>query len=74
MMRAPYLQSINKRKIVGTRWLYNIKTDGKKEARLGVQGYRQKHGIYCGDTFAPACGLGSQRVLVALAAERNWVV
>ena len=43
-------------------------------ARLIVQGWGQRHGIDCGGTYAPVSRFSSQLVLMAIAAERGYVV
>ena len=60
--------------IIGTRWVYKVKADGRFKARLVVQGWSQRHGFDCGSTFAPVCRLESQRILRAIATEKNWPV
>eukprot|EP00752_Nemacystus_decipiens_P017171 g15384.t1 len=60
--------------IIGTRWVYRIKTDGRYKARVVVQGWAQQHGIDCFTTFAPVCRIGSQRLLLAIAAAQGWPV
>eukprot|EP00903_Cladosiphon_okamuranus_P012044 g11309.t1 len=60
--------------IIGTRWVYRVKTDGRFKARVVVQGWAQRHGIDCFTTFAPVCRIGSQRLLLAIAAAHGWLV
>eukprot|EP00903_Cladosiphon_okamuranus_P014961 g13848.t2 len=60
--------------IIGTRWVYRVKTDGRFKARVVVQGWAQQHGIDCFTTFAPFCRIGSQRLLLAIAAAQVWLV
>ncbi len=60
--------------IIGTRWVYRVKTDGRFKARVVVQGWGQQHGIDCFTTFAPVCRIGSQRLLLAIAASKGWPV
>ena len=61
-------------KAIGSRWLYKIKATGVMKARLFVQGWGQRHGIDCGGTYAPVSRFSSQLVLMAIAAERGYVV
>ncbi|CAB1104474.1 unnamed protein product [Ectocarpus sp. CCAP 1310/34] len=56
--------------IIGTRWVYRVKTDGRFKARVVVQGWAQQHGVDCLTTFVPVCRIGSQRLLLAIAARR----
>ncbi|CAB1109566.1 unnamed protein product [Ectocarpus sp. CCAP 1310/34] len=60
--------------VIGTRWVYRVKTDGRFKARVVVQGWAQQHGIDCFTTFAPVCKIGSQRLLLAIAAAQGWPV
>ena len=60
--------------IIGTRWVFKVKADGRMKARLVVQGWAQRHGFDCGSTFAPVCRLESQRILLAIATAKNWPV
>ena len=60
--------------IIGTRWVFRVKTDGRFEARLMVQGWAQQHGLDCFTTFAPVCRVESQHLLLAIAASRDWRV
>ncbi|CAN0097080.1 unnamed protein product [Sphacelaria rigidula] len=48
--------------IIGTRWVFKVKADGRFEARLVVQGWSQRHGPDCGSTFAPVCRLETKSV------------
>ena len=61
-------------KPIGSRWLYKIKATGVLKARLIVQGWGQRHGIDCGSTYAPVSRFSSQLILMAIAAERGYVV
>ena len=61
-------------KPIGSRWLYKIKATGVMKARLIVQGWGQRHGIDCGGTYAPVSRFSSQLILLAIAAERGFVV
>ena len=60
--------------VIGTRWVYRVKTDGRFKARVVVQGWAQQHGIDCFTTFAPVCRIDSQRLLLAIAAAQGWRV
>ncbi len=61
-------------KIIGSRFVFKQKADGRFKARLVVQGYAQEAGIDYGKTFAPVCRIGSQRVLLAIACQHDWPV
>ena len=64
----------NGRKVVGTRWVYRIKTDGVYKSRLVVLGWSQVPGVDCGGTFVLVCRLQSIRMVLAIAAELDYEV
>ena len=59
-------------KVIGSRWVYKVKSDYTFKARLVCQGYAQRPGIDCGATFAPVCRIESQRILMAIACHYDW--
>jgi len=60
------------RKIVGCRWLFRRKEDGRFKVRLVAKGYSQEPGIDFKETFAPVGKFTTLRVLLALVAENDW--
>eukprot|EP00903_Cladosiphon_okamuranus_P017600 g16211.t1 len=54
-------------KVIGSRWVFKVKSDYTFKARVVCQGYAQRPGIDCGATFAPMCRIESQRILMAIA-------
>ena len=64
----------NGRKVVGTRWAYNINADGVYKGRLVMRGWSQTPGIDCGGTFAPVCRLQSIWMVLAIAPELDYEV
>ena len=59
-------------KVIGSRWVFKVKSDYTFKARLVCQGYAQRPGIDCGATYAPVCRIESQRILMAIACHHDW--
>ena len=59
--------------IIGTRWVYKVKADGRMKARLVEQGWSQRHGFDNESTFAPMRRL-EENDLLAIATPKNWPV
>jgi len=62
------------RNIVGCRWLFKRKEDGRFKARLVAKVYSQELGIDVQETFAPVAKFTMLCILLALVAENNWVL
>ena len=67
------------KKAIGVKWVYRTKLnpDGsvnKYKARLVVKGYAQMFGVDFSETFAPVARLDTIRMLLALAAQKGWVI
>ena len=60
------------RKIIGSRWVFDIKTDGRKRARLVAQGFSQVEGVDFNELFSPVVHFESVRLIFALSALSNW--
>jgi hypothetical protein len=56
------------RKTIGCRWVFDIKSDGRKKARLVAQGYSQVEGIDFNELFSPVVRFESVRLMLALSA------
>ena len=57
---------------IGCRWVFNIKGDGRKKARLVAQGFLQVEGVNYNELFSPVVRFESMRLMLALAALHNW--
>ncbi|CAM9649129.1 unnamed protein product [Discosporangium mesarthrocarpum] len=62
------------RNIVGSRWVFARKHDGTLNARWVAQGFRQSAGLDYGETFSHVCRIGSVRLILALANEKDWPI
>jgi len=60
------------RNIVGCRWLFVRKGDGRFKVRLVAKGFSQKPGIDFTETFALVAKFTTLRVQLALVAENDW--
>ncbi|KAI3708032.1 hypothetical protein L2E82_37034 [Cichorium intybus] len=66
-------------KSIGVKWVYKTKLNergeiDKHKARLVVKGYKQKYGIDYQEVFAPVIRLETIRLVLALAAQKEWKV
>ena len=60
------------RKTIGCRWVFDVKGDGHKRARLVAQGFSQVEGVDYNKLFSPLVGFESGRLMLALTAIHNW--
>jgi len=63
--------------LIDNKWIYHIKTDSAGNAvrfksRLIVRGFRQSEGIDYGDTFSSVARYDSARLLLSIAAIKNF--
>jgi hypothetical protein len=64
---------------IGLKWVFKVKKDPagnivKHKARLVAKGYAQIQGVDYDEVFAPVARLETVRVLIALAAQRDWEI
>jgi hypothetical protein len=62
------------RKAIKNRWVFDIKTDGRKRARLVAKGFSQVEGIDYDEIFSPVVRYETVRMLFATAALENWYI
>ena len=60
------------RKPVRCRWVFAVKSDGRKRAHLVAKGFSQEYGVDYEDVFSPVARFESVRVILALAAQYSW--
>ena len=60
------------RNIVGCRWLFRRKEDGRFKVRLVAKSYSQEPGVDFRETFTPVAKFTTLRLLLSLIAENDW--
>ena len=60
--------------IIGSRWVFKLKTDWRFEGRLVTTGWSERHGISCGGIFVSIGRIESQQLLFAIATVKRWSV
>lgn len=66
-------------KKIGVKWVYKTKLNENRElnkhkARLVAKGYAQQYGVDYTEVFAPVARMDTVRMIIALAAQRGWIV
>jgi hypothetical protein len=66
-------------RLVGLKWVYKVKKDEhaavvKHKARLVARGFVQREGIDFEEVFAPVARMESVRLVLAMAAAKDWAV
>ena len=59
-------------KTIGCRWVFDIKTDSHKKARLVTQGFSKVEGVDYNELFSPIVWFESICLMLALTALHNW--
>jgi hypothetical protein len=62
------------RKAIKSRWVFDIKSDGRKRARLVAKGFQQVEGIDYNEIFSPVVRYESVRIMLAIAALEGWFI
>jgi hypothetical protein len=59
-------------KTIGCRWVFDVKSDSRKEARLVAQGFSQVEGINFNELFCPVVRFESLQLILALSALEDY--
>jgi Reverse transcriptase (RNA-dependent DNA polymerase) len=60
------------RRTIGCRWVFDVKSDSHKKARLVAQGFLQVEGIDFNKLFSPVVCFESVRLILALSALEDY--
>ena len=61
-------------KVIKNRWVFDIKTDGQKRARLVAKGFSQVEGLDYDQVFSPVIWFETVCLILAMAALKGWVL
>lgn len=60
------------RRVIKNRWVFDVKTDGRKKARLVARGFSQVEGVDFDQIFSPVVRFETVRLVLALSALEDW--
>lgn len=63
--------STGKEKLVDTKWVFRVKNDGEKKARLVARGFLQD---LVSDVYAPVTRLSTVRILISYALNKDYLI
>jgi hypothetical protein len=62
------------RKVIKNRWVFDVKSDSRKRARLVAKGFSQVEGLDYDQVFSPVVRFETVRLILAMAALEKWVL
>ena len=62
------------RKVIKNQWVFDVKSDGHKKARLVTKGFSQVEGLDFNQVSSPVVHFETVRLMLALAALENWYI
>ena len=60
------------RKVIRNRWVFDVKDNGRKRARLVAKGFSQVEGMDYDQVFSPVVRFETVRLIISMAALENW--